>query len=160
MSYQHQHDHEACITSAMTLAESRCAARGVNLTAQRRQVLALVWRSHRPIGAYEILDALSAIDGKTVAPPTVYRALDFLAAHGLIHRVESLNAFIGCQNPKADHAAELFLCRSCGSAFELDHSGVSAAIHAMAKTVGFSIDHQTIEITGQCRDCSAGSINA
>ena len=98
----HDHNHDDCIDAALTAAENHCQALGVNLTAQRRQVLGLVWRSHRPIGAYEIINALAMIDGKRVAPPTVYRALDFLTKQGLIHRVESLNAFIGCPDPGTD----------------------------------------------------------
>jgi Fur family zinc uptake transcriptional regulator len=76
-----------------------CAQKGLRLTALRRRVLELVWQSHKPLGAYDILAVLSEQDGRRAAPPTVYRALDFLLENGLVHRISSLNAFVGCDAP-------------------------------------------------------------
>ena len=91
------HDHDACVSDALTRADEICAERGARLTALRRAVLEIVWASHAPIGAYEILDRLQTArradndEPARAAPPTVYRALDFLLEHGLAHRIESLN---------------------------------------------------------------------
>ena len=98
-----RHDHRHCVATALAAAVERCAASGAQLTPIRRRVLELVWSSHAPIGAYDILAKLAADTGK-VQPPTVYRALDFLKAQGLIHRIESRNAFIGCAQPDREHA--------------------------------------------------------
>ena len=94
------HDHKHCIKGALEEARALCAQKGVRLTALRETVLELIWQSHRPVGAYEILAELTRIQDKSAQPPTVYRALDFLLEHGLIHRLSSLNAFIGCPHPE------------------------------------------------------------
>src|SRR5882724_8224269 len=96
------HDHQHCIDDALVRAATICAQSGGRLTPLRRRVLELVWHSHAPVGAYDILDALRR-DGRPAAPPTAYRALEFLLGHGLIHRIESLNAFVGCAQPERPH---------------------------------------------------------
>ena len=90
-----EHDHRRCVANALDDAEAVCAERGARLTPVRRRVLEIIWQSHRPLGAYAILEVLSG-EGHSPAPPTVYRALEFLLTHGLVHRLSSLNAFIGC----------------------------------------------------------------
>ena len=94
-SHVSPHDHQSCIQQALDTAANLCEQRGLNLTPIRRRVLEIVWRSHEPIGAYQILAELAKERDKA-APPTVYRALDFLIDAGLVHRIESLNAFGGC----------------------------------------------------------------
>ena len=83
---------------ALARAEALCQQRGARLTDLRRRVLEIIWSSATPLGAYTILDVLRD-DGRQGAPPTVYRALDFLLAQGLIHRLASLNVFTGCRRP-------------------------------------------------------------
>ncbi|MCW5751570.1 MAG: transcriptional repressor [Alphaproteobacteria bacterium] len=155
-----QHDHARCIADALQSASMVCAAQGVRLTEQRRRVLELVWQSHRPIGAYEILDQLTDGSGRRAAPPTVYRALDFLLAHGLIHRVESRNAFIGCSHPGTEHVVEIMLCTDCGRAAEIDDQRIDRAVRAAAAEIGFRIERQTIEIDGRCGHCQARPAHA
>ena len=77
-----------------------CARRGARLTRLRRRVLELVWQGHAAVKAYDLLAELDRKDA-TAKPPTVYRALDFLMAHGLVHRLESLNSYVGCPQPGA-----------------------------------------------------------
>ncbi len=149
------HDHDHCVAEALTAAVDLCARRGERLTPLRRRVLELVWRSHAPVGAYALLDALRQ-EGLGAAPPTVYRALDFLLAQGLIHRLESMNAFVGCIDPHHPHQVQLLICRGCGAVQELTDPRVGAAVGAAAADVGFTIERQTIEIAGLCRHC-AGS---
>ena len=97
-----KHNHDECIENALTAAQEICAARDTRFTPLRRRVLELVWVKHEPITAYEILDLLSE-GQKRVAPPTVYRALDFLIEEGFVHRIESLNSFVGCSDPAHKH---------------------------------------------------------
>jgi len=147
-----RHDHAKCVRAALARAEQICAARGVRLTDIRRHVFELVWQSHNPVGAYDVLERLSAKSRKA-QPPTVYRALEFLLAQGLIHRIESLNAYIGCTVPDIDHAGQFLICRDCGMAAELIDSRIDAAIGKGAQAVGFCIEHPTVELEGVCARC-------
>lgn len=148
------HDHSHCVASALAAAEARCAVSGAQLTPIRRRVLELVWSSHAPIGAYDILAKLAADTGK-VQPPTVYRALEFLKAQGLIHRIESRNAFVGCAQPEHKHGGQFLLCRACGDAAELAADKALAALERHAAALGYSIEHRTIELEGLCPQCQA-----
>ncbi len=146
-----RHDHGGCVASALAAAERLCAERGVRLTPLRRRVLELVWLGHRPVGAYAILERLAG--ERPVAPPTVYRALEFLAAQGLIHRIERLNAFIGCVDPVTPHAGQFLICGDCGTAAELADRRIDAAIAASAAELGFEVRARTVEVVGLCPDC-------
>ncbi len=147
------HAHEHCIVDAMHAAEQLCTTRGVRLTDIRRRVLELVWESHQPLGAYGILDRLTA-EGHKPAPPTVYRALDFLLEQGLVHRIASLNAYMGCADPAHQHLACFFLCEACGNAEELEDShALMQALKASADKRGFRIRQPMLEIGGICRQC-------
>jgi Fur family transcriptional regulator, zinc uptake regulator len=146
------HDHGDCLKKALGRAEAHCRKKGVRLTPIRRRVLELVWGGHRGVGAYEILEHLRR-DGRNAAPPTVYRALDFLLAHGLVHRLESRNAYIGCCAAD-EHGAECFLiCHACGTVAEIEDLRMSKAISCIANDTGFSIDRQFVEVEGVCQDC-------
>jgi len=147
------HDHTHCIADALNRADALCAERGARLTALRRRVLELVWSSHRPRGAYAILEDLSQQDGKAAAPLTVYRALEFLVEQGLVHRIESLNAYVGCAAPGDVHSGQFLVCEACGDAAEIDDPGVGAAIDAAAAERGFRVQRPTVEVRGLCKSC-------
>jgi Fur family zinc uptake transcriptional regulator len=149
------HDHGVCVRGALDAAEAECRRRGARLTEVRRRVLELVWGSHRPVGAYALMEAL-ADGGRAAAPPTVYRALEFLLAHGLVHRIERLNAFVGCSHPGAPHAGQFLLCTRCGTAAELDDPAVDQSVAAAAARLGFSVARQTVEVEGLCPACREG----
>ncbi len=148
------HDHAHCVDDALAAAERQCAAKGAKLTEQRRRVLALIWKSHEPVGAYTLLDRLRE-EGVRAQPPTVYRALDFLVENGLIHRIESLNAFVGCAAPDERHVGQFLICSGCRSAAELDDPTIGAAIAQRAKEIGFAVSRATVEIAGLCPSCRA-----
>jgi Fur family zinc uptake transcriptional regulator len=149
------HDHAHCVHSALSEADTLCARKGLRLTALRRRVLELVWQSHKPLGAYDILGVLSEQDGRKAAPPTVYRALDFLLDNGLVHRIASLNAFMGCVHPEHAHQGQFLICRVCHVAVELEHPAVTQAINDSAASVGFEVETQTVEVVGLCARCKA-----
>ena len=136
----------------MAAAEKLCAARGLRFTPLRRRVLELVWSSHKPVGAYALLDQLRDEDLGS-APPTIYRALDFLIEHGLIHRIERMNAFVGCSHPGESHRGFFLICSECGNAEELQSDGLSDTIAASAGRRGFAARDMTLEVTGVCGDC-------
>ncbi len=148
------HDHGICVAEAMRDAERICARRGVRLTKLRSRVLELVWSSHAPIGAYGLLEQLRR-EWRRATPPTVYRALDFLLAQGLVHRIASLNAFVGCADPAAAHAGQFLICRDCGAAAELHDRRVNRAISRGAAEVGFVVEERTVEVSGICPACRA-----
>ena len=146
------HDHVTCVETALAAASAICAKRGARLTPLRRRVLELIWRSHAPVGAYDLLRALAAVQ-PGAAPPTVYRALDFLLAHGLVHRIESLNAFVGCAHPQKSHGGQFLICGDCGAAAEVHDPRVDAAIGRRAAELGFSVSRQMVEVQGLCPPC-------
>lgn len=145
------------IDAQLDRAAALCLRRGAKLTDLRRQVLALVLEAGRPVGAYDLLDRLRG-QRRGAAPPTVYRALDFLMEHGLIHRVERLSAFVGC--PAHDHhahAAQFLICGGCGAVTELEDGPVRATLEAAAARVGFTVHKATIEAEGQCAACAGAA---
>ena len=146
------HDHADCVRQALDTADKVCARRGARLTALRRRVLELIWTSHRAIKAYEILDQLSG-ETRAARPPTVYRALEFLMAHGLVHRVDSLNAFVGCPQASRDHDAQFFICDACGTVSEIDDGAIGRAVSASATRLGFDVERRMIELHGRCEVC-------
>lgn len=148
-----RHDHQQCVDDALAAAEQVCERNGARLTALRKRVLELVWQSHRPMGAYDLLETLAREDDRRPAPPTVYRALDFLQEHGLVHRIASLNAFIGCASPEHTHQGHFLICRKCRVAFELDQALIQPAIRQVAAQQGFAVEAETVEISGLCAHC-------
>ncbi len=153
------HDHGSCVDDALDRAAQLCEERGARLTALRREVLMLVWGGHEPVGAYAILEALRR-SHPGAAPPTVYRALDFLIEHGLIHRIESLNAYVGCSRPERPHVSQFLICGGCGATAELDEPAIARAVLRRAAELGFAVERQTIEVRGRCPRCGRGSAEA
>jgi len=150
------HDHAVCVADALEAAEERCRARGLRFTPLRRRVLEIVWNRHAPSGAYDILEELR--DGtRSAAPPTVYRALEFLVEHGFVHKIESLNAFVGCGRESDNHAGQFLICKRCQQVGELDDPEIAALIEKKAATLGFKVAQPTVEIMGICRECGAAA---
>jgi Fur family zinc uptake transcriptional regulator len=150
-----RHRHADCVSGALAAAERSCAVHGQRLTELRRRVLELVWESHRPIKAYDVLARLQQ-ERNGAAPPTVYRALEFLRTEGLVHRIESLNAFVGCGEPARAHTGQFLICRRCGAVAEMDDAELSDLIAGKAGKMGFRVDRETIEIEGVCGECAPG----
>ncbi len=148
-----RHSHTRCVSDAISLAEDVCAERGLRLTKIRRRVLELVWGSHEPVKAYDILDKLKH-EHQAAAPPTVYRALEFLLQERLIHRIESLNAYLGCGKPSQHHSGQFLICLQCGRVAELDDHDVTELLSSRAEAQGFVVEHQIIELAGLCQSCS------
>ena len=147
------HDHDRCIEDALRAAAGVCAERGTRLTELRRRVLELVWSDHVAVKAYDLLARL----GPGAKPPTVYRALDFLVANGLVHRIESMNAFIGCPSPDQAHQGKFLICDDCGTIAEIDQPDLGRIIAEHAAAVGFAPERQTVEVHGRCQNCAAGA---
>jgi Fur family zinc uptake transcriptional regulator len=131
----------------MATAEAICLDRGQRLTPIRRKVLAALLASHKPLGAYEIIDRL-APKGPRPAPITAYRALEFLRENGLVHRIESRNAFIACVHTHAAGDLVVFLiCEHCGTVGEASSADVAATLTSAARAAGFTPKSPVIEIS-------------
>lgn len=148
-----QHNHATCVKSALSDAEKACMKSGLRLTRIRRDVLTLVWKSHAPIKAYELLEQLHQENPKT-APPTVYRALEFLQKAGLVHRIESLNAYVGCGDPTEPHLGQFLICESCGAVAEINAKKITNTLNEQAAKLGFNTQQQMVEIKGICPQCA------
>lgn len=147
------HDHGRCTADALAHAEALCESRAQRLTPIRRQVLEALLSSHSPLGAYEIIER-AAVAGARPAPITIYRALDFLRENGLVHRIESRNAFVACLHNHASGDIVVFLiCERCGAVGEAPSKAVAETLAAAAKGAGFSPKAPVIEISGVCAHC-------
>jgi Fur family zinc uptake transcriptional regulator len=146
------HDHGRCASAAIAHAEAQCAARAQRLTPMRRQVLETLLASHRPLGAYEIIGRLR--HRTRPAPITIYRALDFLIENGLVHRIETRNAFVACVHNHGGGDLVIFLiCERCGAVGEAPGGGAAEALRTSSRAAGFSPKSPVIEIAGICSHC-------
>ena len=154
----HVHDAAAFVAAV----EVACQERGLRLTPIRARVLGLIAEGGKPIKAYDLLDRIRAINSSdgdgagASAPPTVYRALDFLLANGFIHKLESVNAFVACHHPStAQHSVPFLICDRCHAAVELEDRDVVHALDERARALGFVPQAQTLEVHGLCAKCAA-----
>jgi Fur family zinc uptake transcriptional regulator len=147
------HDHNRCTADAIAHAERVLRLRAQKFTPIRRQVLQALLASHRPLGAYEVIDQLARSMPRP-APITVYRALDFLMENGLVHRIESRNAYLACAYDHDTVAMVAFLiCDACGSVGEIPAAPVAHDLDAAARASGFAPKLSVVEITGTCAHC-------
>ncbi|HRQ64763.1 MAG TPA: Fur family transcriptional regulator [Xanthomonadaceae bacterium] len=149
----HRHHHDSA--SFLGEVEDACRSRGLRLTPIRRLVLELIARAKRPVKAYELLDQLKDRHAGA-APPTIYRALEFLLEHRFIHKLESINAFVGCHHPSREHQAPFLICDRCMATVELADDQVASMLQQQARELGFEPAGQTLEVHGVCAECSAG----
>lgn len=148
------HDHTRCAADALAHAEAVCQQRGQRFTPIRRHVLEALLSSHRPLGAYDVIEQLAGRVARP-APITVYRALDFLMENGLVHRIESRNAFLACAHNHDSSATVAFLiCERCGAVGEVPASAATQPLIEGARASGFSPKMTVVEITGTCANCS------
>ncbi|MHA6203100.1 transcriptional repressor [Dyella soli] len=147
----HHHHHDDA-RSFVRAVEHASEERGLRLTPLRKEVLELVAAAGKPVKAYDLLDQLRERHGNA-APPTVYRALDFLLEHGFIHKLESINAFVSCHHPAEAHQVPFLICDNCSSAQEVCDERVAELIEAQARAFGFRPQAQTLEVHGLCKNC-------
>ncbi|MCK9394374.1 MAG: transcriptional repressor [Methylobacter sp.] len=147
------HDHKKCVSEALGTAAQLCVVRGVQLTPIRQQVLELIWENHKAVKAYELLDRIKPLMD-AAKPATIYRALDFLIEQGLIHRVESLNAFVGCSCSAHQHEQLLLICNNCQEVEERSAPDVMQALSQEIRQADFIVHSKAIEIHGVCAKCT------
>ena len=147
-----KHDHGRCVKTALASAESLCAEKGLRLTPVRRKVLEILLQEHRALGAYAILDLLGK-EGFGTQPPVAYRALDFLAENGFVHKIERLNAFVACSHPGETHSPAFMICTRCDAVAEAHSAPAKGALGSAAKAAGFMIERTVVEAEGICPAC-------
>ena len=125
----------------------------IDLTKNQSLVMGELSKAGGPLGAYTILDQLR--DRGLRAPPQVYRALDKLVEFGLVHRLESLNAFVACRYPecKTHETTTFMICETCGQVSELADDKLAKRLAALARDAKFALTKTTIELRGNCLDC-------
>jgi Fur family transcriptional regulator, zinc uptake regulator len=149
------HNHETCLADTVARAEAVFQGRGLRLTPLRRQVLEEVAGSHAAVGAYEVLERMARKSGRRMAPISVYRALDSLVEAGVVHRLESRNAFFACHSAHGGRRQVVLACQRCGAVAEVAASDVFDAIATAAHHVGFTVGRAMVEVVGDCGHCAA-----
>ncbi|CAN1530607.1 Fur Fe2+/Zn2+ uptake regulation proteins [Rhabdaerophilaceae bacterium] len=151
------HDHASALPRLLEEAEARCRERGVRLTEQRRAIFSALAVSGHPLGAYDLIEKLRPEGGRGLAPIAIYRALEFLQHNGLIHRLETLNAYLVCPHQHASGESVAFLiCETCHHVEEAFGDEIDLATRSLAEQFGFLTSRQVIELAGQCRACAGG----
>jgi len=158
---RHAHERAQEAQAAMARAQQQCRERRQRLTPIREAVLATLYETHTPLGAYEIIDALRESEGKVHAPITIYRALDFLMEQGFVHRLASRNAFIACPHGHGPQDLVAFLiCEECGGVDEMMSAPLSKAVTTLLGEENFKARNPVLEISGTCGHCRESGGNA
>lgn len=166
-----QHFTTDDVSERLTSALEACRERGVRFTPLRQQIYELVLQANEPVGAYDLMTQLqqrrmtasnhthksanhsSKSSVKNVAPPTVYRSLEFLLDEGLIHQLTSINAYVPCCHPRARHTAAFLICEQCLRVQECSSLPVQEIMAFAEQDVGFKVKRSVIELSGRCQAC-------
>lgn len=173
---EHLHDAQNFtpqeITERLNAAKEQCRLNGSRFTALRQQIYQLILEANKPIGAYDLIAQLQSMrlsdtdshdetqkqsgkkqTTKNVAPPTVYRSLEFLLSEGLIHQLTSINAYVPCCHPRAQHTAAFLICGQCQRVQECSSLPVQEIMGFAEQDVGFVVERSVIELSGRCQAC-------
>lgn len=162
------------ITKRLAAAKEQCRVNGARFTALRQQIYQLVLAANKPIGAYDLITQLQQMRSlesdvsdeqskesskkqtpKNVAPPTVYRSLEFLLGEGLIHQLTSINAYVPCCHPRAQHTAAFLICEQCQRVQECSSLPVQEMMGFAEQDIGFVVARSVIELSGLCQTCQS-----
>ena len=124
-------------------------------TTEARATLAFATHDHGRC-VQQALSQARAACAERGARLTVYRALEFLREQGFVHRVESLNAYVGCQIGAGPHDHQLYICRGCGATLESAQPAIRAAVAHYGEEVGFAVESMALEVIGLCPACAGG----
>ncbi len=149
------HNHRICLEQAIGRAKTVCAERGIKLTELRQRIFQEIASSHKPLGAYDIIERLAG-SGRRLAPISVYRIIEVLEGAGLVHRLESRNAYFACLSEHSGKTSSIvLLCEACGRVAEAEAPQAWDAITAITETSNFRVAETVLEIKGRCAECAA-----
>lgn len=148
------HNHNKCQNEAFKKAEAIADKKGLKLTDLRKKVFDIIWQNHKAIKAYDIIEQLGKLERTQIKPPIVYRTLDFLVENGLVHRIDSINAFVGCTHADQDHECHFLICENCNDVTEICDEELDKKLNKTAKNAKFTVARKNIEILGVCKECS------
>ncbi len=148
------------VLAGLRAVETICRERGLQFTENRWLVLESLLQAEQSMTAYELLRALENKLGRQISPPTVYRALEFLADHGFVSRIETTNAYVPTPYPDHTQPYVFFICETCGSLAEIENRKLEALFESDAASLGFRIGKRVIELQGTCAHCQAMEVTA
>jgi Fur family zinc uptake transcriptional regulator len=155
-----KHDHGACVADILSRGREAFERKGLRMTPLRSLIFEEIAASHTALGAYEILDRLARKSDTRLAPISVYRAIDALLEAGVVHRLESRNAFFACHTRHAPDRRTLVLaCDGCDTVLELPGEPIFRAIDTSAQEARFVPSQIMVEVRGQCSHCAASGGN-
>jgi Fur family zinc uptake transcriptional regulator len=155
-----EHDHASCVDMAVDKARELCKDKSVKLTPLREAVLRVLLSTHKALGAYDIIENLKS-GGREVAPISAYRVIDVLVEAGLVHRLESKNAYFACLSDHDDERSLLVLiCEGCARVAEAEAHEAWKAIAELTRSSGFRVNNTVLEIQGYCAECGKKSAAA
>lgn len=140
------------IAAQLDIAERLCNQRGRRLTPIRRMVLEILLQRQRSVKAYELLNEIRKVQ-PGAAPPTVYRALDFLIAEGLIHRLDAVNAWSACMDAAGERHDILVICTQCGAVAEFSDPKLHRQLAQKVASAGYVLNHHETELRALCGPC-------
>lgn len=135
--------------------EVYCIQKSIRLTRLRKKIICLLDSQNKPLKAYELLAKLNhEQDDKAYAIMSIYRVLDFLCQHRIVHRINSNNSYILCCHP-GKHSCQIFICNQCGKKIEFHDQLLQQALTKLAAKSQFTIKQHTIDLSGICQYCLA-----
>lgn len=167
---QDNHDHSRCQHDLMQRAKSVCAQKKIKLTPLRQEILSEIAASHVALGAYDLRDRLVQ-KGRDVSPISIYRIIDVLLDAGVIHRLESKNAYFACFKPhktndpkegalngaEGESSPVFLVCNMCDRIAEIDVEEVWTELGQKISPLGFRPVQSVLEIKGLCKICCSKS---
>lgn len=145
-------NHNLCISTALIKVEALCIDKKIKFTDLRKRIFKLIWESHVPLKAYDLLEKLK-IDEKSAKPITVYRILDIFLENKIIHKIQSQNTYLGCSHPGEDHNCYFLICKKCNKVEEGCQNDLLENIYSNLAKNEFNTEHITLEILGVCKNC-------
>lgn len=139
----------------LKIAQQYCQQQQQRFTDPRRYVLEILLASSKPLGAYDILQRLGDYLPNP-KPPTAYRAIEFWQAHGFVHRIESLNAYIVCRAGHHHKGSQYVICELCNDVQEIHLCSIPSDLARAMQDKGFSAKYWNAEIHGLCQNCAGG----
>ena len=151
-SVKKNHDHRKCSKKVIQNAEETCLKFSLNFTPIRKKVLEIISSNHKPSRAYDLLEKLRD-DGFCDKPPTIYRALDFLIENKIVHKLNTINAYVACFDEESEEISCFLICEMCQEIEEFHNKNLNKVLTNIGKKRGIEIKNLNLEIGFKCQEC-------